>query len=147
MRLFDGSEDYEIGNYSVTCNEHKPVRIHVNLFKDSNCREEVSTCGTRVELVGKDRTNPDINQYRLDFYMKSLGHFRVHPNSMLDHKRLHFLAQAMSKHPQAELFVNITVRGDDVVGETQMAPFAVQALSAPGKWTHMFYDNTRILDC
>lgn len=147
MKLFDGTENYELDSFHIHCQPHQVPVIHVNITKDVNCQAEMEPFGgTKVIHVGKDYTNPDIHRYSLMFSLLNVGHFMVHPTSVHDHDRLHQLLSALRSFSNATLSLTVRLKGDEVKDECQMKPFEIQLRAQTKRhWSYMFYDKTRVV--
>lgn len=148
MRLFDGSEDYELDSFHVHCSPNKVPVIHVNIVKDVNCQAQLEPFGgTKVIHVGKERNHPDINRFYLNLFIMNVGHFNVHPISMADHDRFDQLMSVLETFRKGTLSLTVRLKGDEVKDECQMKPFEIQLRAmTPRHWSHMLYDMTKIVD-
>ena len=149
MKLFDGTENYELDSFHVHCQPHKPPVIHVNIVKDVNCQtvfDPSSKHGGNVFHVGKKYDHPDIHRYSLKLSLLNVGHFNVHPTSMHDHDRLYQLRDALNSFKNATLSITVRLKGDEVKDECQMKPFEIQLRAQTNRhWSYMFYDKTRVV--
>lgn len=140
MKLFDGSENYELGNVSLTTGPNMTDTIGIELYKNVNTTQELElSSGTKVLLIGKSYDVEGINISSLSLFINNVGHFNIHPTYVRENERIEALKEMLHKHTKASLNIKVKLKGDNVIGETGLQPFEIVALATKNNWSFTYH--------
>lgn len=134
MRLFDETNNYELGDYSLHDATNEQPIISININKSTNVSEVISEDGLSVINAGKDYNKP--YHLKLKLFMKSLGVFDIHSVSESDKARIKHLARLLEDYKHAKVFIEVFLIGDNVPSEVALHEFKLTSTATSGQWAY-----------
>ena len=139
MKLFDETNNYELGDFLLRNDTNKQPIVYINIFKDTSVSEGISEDGKSIISIGKDYNKT--YHSKITLFMKSLGVFNIRSVSEADKERINLLARLLGDYKHGKVFIEVFLTGDNVPSDVTLHEFKLTATASVNQWGYLFTEQ------